>query len=230
MASVIPKGNDERVSWSLNFEDKFPAVAAGLGFNPVGTASLVNDSATMRFLIQNSVSATAHSKASNSYKYALLEGVADGAAEPVLPVLVATVAPATPVLAGIIDRLSKAVARMKTAPNYTESIGDQLLINPPPPDSAISPDTKPTGSATALPNKIRIDWAKGKFDGVIVEGQRGDETAFVRLDRDSRSPFDDERPNLTAGKPEQRRYRLIYFLGDEIVGNYSDVIVTVTMA
>lgn len=227
----IPKGNDERVIWSLNFEDKFPALGASLGFNPAAIAGLLNDSETMRFLIQNGVSATAHSKATNSYKYAMLEGVEDGASEPVLPILVATAAPATTVLSGIIDRLSKAIARMKTSPGYTESIGDQLLINPPPTDSAIPPGTKPVGIWTALPNNvIRIDWTKGKFDGVIVEGQRGDETEWTRLDRDTRSPFDDQRPNQNAGKPEERRYRLLYFLGDDAVGTYSDVIVAVTTA
>ena len=228
--TVIPQNNDERVSWSLNFEDKFPAVAASLGFNPASITSLLNDSAMMRFLIQNGVSATAHSKASNSYKYAMLEGVAEGDPEPVLPILVPTETPAVIVLSGIIDRLSKAIARMKTSPGYSASIGDQLLINPPETDDAIPPDTKPTGQATVMPNLVRIDWVKGKFDGVIVESQRGDETAWTRLDRDTRSPFDDERPNVNAGKPEERRYRLLYFLGDEPVGTYSDVIVAVTMA
>lgn len=229
--SVIPVSSDERVSWSLNFEDKFPALGASLGFNPAAISGLLNDSAMMRFLIQNGISATAHSKATNSYKYAMLEGVKDGDPEPVLPVLVPTAAPATSVLSGIIDRLSKAIARMKTSPGYAESIGEMLLINPPPVDSAIPPGTKPFGNWTALPNNvIRIDWTKGKFDGVIVEGQRGDETNWTRLDRDTRSPFDDERPNQNTGKPEERRYRLLYFIGDDAIGTYSDVIVAVTTA
>lgn len=42
------------------------------------------------------------------------------------------------------------------------------------------------------------------------------------LDKDSKSPFGDTRPNLVAGQPELRRYRIIYLLDDEIVGLWSD--------
>lgn len=228
--TFIPKGNNERIAWSLNFVDKFPALAAQVGFSTAEATALVNDAVWMRFVIENGISAQAHSKASNTFKYGMLNGVQSGAAEPVLPLLNATDEPATVVESGIIDRLSRAMARVKTAAGYTDSIGDALLINSEKEDSDISPDEKPTGNATAMPNLVRIDWTKGKFEGVIVEGQRGDETVWQRLDRDTRSPFDDERPNAVPGKPEERRYRLRYFIGDELVGTYSDVIVVVTMA
>lgn len=230
MAGLIPQSNEGRIAWSLNFEENFPSLAASLGFNPAAAAALLNDSANMRFVILNGISATAYSKAVNAYKYDLLNGIEDGDSEPVLPVLNAVEPPAAVVLAGIVERLSKAIARIKTSAGYSDSIGEQLLIVSPETDDAISPDTKPTGKATSMPGMIRIDWVKGKFDGVIIEGQRGDETVWTRLDRDNRSPFDDERPNVSAGKPEERRYRLLYFLGDETVGTYSDVIVAVTLA
>lgn len=231
MATIIPRGNNERVSWTLSFEDTFPGLAAGLGFSTTESQALLEDSAMLRFVIQNGISAAAHAKATNSYKYSIINGIEDGESEPALPVLTATPVPEKITLSGVLDRLNKAIARIKTSNGYSEAIGDTLLINPSSPDSAIPADTKPSGTWTALPaNVIRIDWAKGKFDGVIVEGQRGDESAWTRLDRDTRSPFDDERPNVTVGKPEERRYRLLYFLNDETVGTYSDIIVAVTMA
>lgn len=73
-----------------------------------------------------------------------------------------------------------------------------------------------------------LDWVKGKFDGVIIESQRADETAWTRLDRDFRSPFEDERPPLQTSKPEERRYRLRYFVDDESIGEWSDVLVVIT--
>jgi len=230
MPSFIPQGNNERIAWSLNFEDKFPALAASVGFSAAEAGALVKDAIAMRFVIENGISAQAHSKASNSYKYDMLEGVSSGAAEPVLPLLNATEPPDALVESGIIDRLSKAMTRVKSAAGYSDSVGDALLINREKEDSDVSPHEKPTGKATAMPDMVRIDWTKGKFDGVIVEGQRGDESLWQRLDRDTRSPFDDERPNANPGKPEERRYRLRYFIGDEPVGTYSDVIIVVTMA
>lgn len=229
--SIIPTGNNERIAWALNLEDKFASLAPSVGFSVAEAETVVEDAIMMRFLIENGITAQAFAKATNSYKYDKLNGVADGESEPTLPLLNSTEPPATIVDSGIIERLSKAMARTKTAAGYSDSVGDLLLINPPTVDSAIPPDTKPTATWTALPNStIRIDWTKGKFDGVIVEGQRGDESAWTKLDRDTRSPFDDERPNSVNGKPEERRYRLIYFLGDEPVGTYSDIIVAVTMA
>lgn len=230
MATIIPTGNNERIAWSLNFEDKFPAIASQVGFSNVEAAALVNDAIMMRFLIENGSSARAHSKASNSYKDDMLGGVSSGAAEPVLPLLNSTEPPATMVESGILDRLGRAMTRVKAAAGYTDSIGEILLINREKEDSNISPEERPFGKVSAMPDLVRIDWTKGKFGGVIVEGQRGDETVWQKLDRDTRSPFDDERPNAVPGKPEERRYRLRYFINDEPVGTYSDVFVVVTMA
>lgn len=230
MPSFIPQGNNERIAWSLNFEDKFLSIAPSVGFSTAEAEALVKDAIMMRFVIENGITAQAYSKASNSFKYDMLNGVENGASEPVMPLLNSTEPPAAFVDSGIIDRLSKAMARVKTAAGYNDGIGDILLINGAEKESDISPFEKPLGKAYAMPNMVRIDWTKGKFDGVIVEGQRGDETVWQRLDRDTRSPFDDERPNAVPGKPEERRYRLIYFLNDEIVGTYSDVIIVVTFA
>lgn len=44
-----------------------------------------------------------------------------------------------------------------------------------------------------------------------------------------RSPFEDVRPPLTAGKPEERRYRMRYFIDNTAVGMWSDVIVVITI-
>jgi hypothetical protein len=70
---------------------------------------------------------------------------------------------------------------------------------------------------------------KGKFDGVYIDSQRADETVWTRLDFDMRSPYEDARAPLVAGKPEERRYRLIYFIDNQIVGVWSDVITVITL-
>lgn len=91
-------------------------------------------------------------------------------------------------------------------------------------------DAKPTFKATAERGKVTFDWVKGEFDGVVIEGQSDRETTYTFLDKDFKSPFVDMRPNLAAGQPEKRRYRMIYLLDDEVGGVWSDEVVVTTMA
>jgi len=52
---------------------------------------------------------------------------------------------------------------------------------------------------------------------------------WSRLDFDMRSPFENTRPPLAAGKPEERRSRLRYFIENQAVGLWSDVFVVNTL-
>ncbi|HQU84522.1 MAG TPA: hypothetical protein PKY59_15395 [Pyrinomonadaceae bacterium] len=79
--TIIPRSNEGKITWSLNFEEKFPSLAASLGFSFPESTALLNDSRNMRFAILNGVSATAYSKAANAFKYDLLNGVEDGEPE-----------------------------------------------------------------------------------------------------------------------------------------------------
>ena len=98
-----------------------------------------------------------------------------------------------------------------------------------PTDSTIPPDAKTTVTPTSMTGSIvRLDWTKGKFDGVFIDSERNDETAWTRLDFDMRSPYEDIRAPLVAGKPEERRYRLRYFMDNTAVGQNSDVITAIT--
>ncbi|MBI5215382.1 MAG: hypothetical protein HY960_06475 [Ignavibacteriae bacterium] len=67
------------------------------------------------------------------------------------------------------------------------------------------------------------------LDCVVIYSMRGVETTYTMLDRDTRSPFDDSRPNLVPGVPEQRKYKYVYFLNDEEVGLPLELSVVVMM-
>lgn len=202
-----------------------------MGFTAGEISAGVNDAAMMRYVIEEGRNAAAHSKAATAYKSAILGGVEEGKNSPDAPVYQAIGAPADLTEEGVLARLSNVARRAKEHPNYTDAIGEKLMIATP--DAGGDSDNsgaKPKAEGTAMPSSVvRIDWTKGKFDGVIIEGQRGDETTWTRLDRDFRSPFEDERTPTSANKPEERRYRLIYLIDDEPVGVYSDVIVVITM-
>ena len=221
----LPKGNNERVVWCDNFETEFPLKSTILGYSTAETTELVNYVINLRYNIQRAQTALAFSKACSAYKTAMLNGVTNTQETPVLPVFNDLTLNATPVEPGIVPFINNALQRIKLSKNYNEAIGQTLMIAGTEEAPLNLTDAKPTAQATAQTGSVvRIEWMKGKFDGVIIESQRDDETAWTRLDRDFRSPFDDERPPLAAGKPEERRYRLRYFIDDKPVGDYSDTI------
>ena len=227
---VLPKGNDERVTWSLNFEENFPTLGADLGFSGDEITGLVNDSAMLRYAILNGQTAAAFSKTCTGFKNAMLGGVGDNVESPKVPVYNEINAPKNLVAAGVLERLSKALQRAKLGSKFNQSVAEQLLIAAPISVAAVSNDAKPTASGTSMTGSIvRIDWTKRKFDGVFIDSQRGDETAWTRLDFDMRSPYEDTRPPTATGKPEERRYRLIYFTDNKEVGNWSDIITVITL-
>lgn len=229
MTRILPIGNNERVAWTLNFEQEFPALAAGLGFTNTEQTSLLEDSQALRFAILNAQAGAAFSKACTAYKNGLLGGVGENQLTPNIPAW--TSIPAPPIVdAGIIERMSNAMTRAKLSAGYTQTIGETLMIANVASSGFNPEEGKPTGSGTAMTGSIvRIDWTKGKFDGIYIESQRGDETDWTNLGFDMRSPFEDERTPLNTGKPEERRYRLRYFMDNAAVGSWSDTINAITL-
>ena len=75
---------------------------------------------------------------------------------------------------------------------------------------------------SVLPEKVIIDWVKFVLDGVFIEGSY-DGVTFSEIGKDTHSPFEDTRANVTEGA-ETRYYRLRYFKNDEAVGLYSDIV------
>lgn len=227
--TIIPTTDPERIAWSLNFENEFPALAVLLGFTDDERMNLMAASAAMRFSILHALAAAAFSKSCTAYKNGMNGGVGENQATPAIPVFTPLASPAA-VDAGTVERLSKAMNLAKLRSGYTATIGKQLMIEKTPTEFSIPVDVKPTGEATAMTGSIvRIDWKKGKCDGVFIESQRNDEMDWTRLDFDMRSPYEDTRPPVNAGKPEERRYRLRYFMDNQAVGDWSDVIVVITL-
>lgn len=226
---VIPPTDAGRLVWAENMELQLPAVGTELGFSAEKIDAVIADCRMMRFVILNARRAKAFSKAANTYKKETLGKAKKNAGILPPPEFTPLELPAEITLSGVLKRLQNAAALMKLSANYSPAIGEQLRIIPLQ-TASFSPDAgKPKAKALPLTNSVvRIDWIKGKFHGVFVESQRGDETDWTRLDFDTRSPYIDVRPPLVAGKPEERRYRLRYFIEDKEVGFWSDIIIVIT--
>lgn len=113
--------------------------------------------------------------------------------------------------------------RLKLHANYTVALGQQLGIEGSE-DTTDMSTARPTFAITEMPHGAnQISFVKLKADGVNIYGQRGAETAFTFLARDTESPCIDNRPLLNPAQPETRRYKGVFVIGDEEVGLESDI-------
>jgi len=227
---VIPTTEDGRKSWGENMMLKFPPLREQLGFSEEEEKALFDDIKMMIYVITASQSVNAEAKARTAYKRQMFDGTVGGGNAVPLPLNTLPASPAVLVAPGVIPRIRAAVQRMKTQPGYTGATGEQLQIEGSESDDLNTETAKPPFKGSASVGKVRLEWTKGDFDGVVIESQRGAEIVFSFLDKDFKSPFDDLRPNLVAGQPEVRRYRMIYLLDDAVVGTHSDEVAVTTTA
>ena len=224
----LPGTDDGLIRWFNNFQLKLGGFAPALGITVPEVDAIRLDYATLFFAMNFASTFRAESKERTKYKDLLRDGPI-GATPAPLPTVPTIVIPAALSAPGIVPRLRAMVSRIKAAPAFTDTMGKDLEIlkdaDEPSDDTA-----QPSVSASPFPgSEVRVKWVKGNFDGVTVEGQRGNETAWAVLGMDTSSPYLDSRPALVAGAPELRRYRLRYFRSDAPVGAYSSpVIVTTT--
>ena len=217
--------------WLANFVNKLTTV-----YNTTFTISAAQitalnaDLANMRYIINDYLPAFDAAKKNRvAYKDLMRKGKTETGvpipttAQPVPAAAVSVpAAPATAVLPNIEFRMRLLIRQLKANTAYTLAIGTDLRIVPP--GSVVDPAVaKPKVAGVAKPSgAVALTWVKGKFDGVIIESKRGTETTFAFLDRDFKSPYVDTRPNLVAGVPELRTYRVRYVLDDAPVGLFSD--------
>ena len=230
-SDFIPSGDADFVIWLGNFVTKLTTVHNGtLGITAGQITALNADYANMRYIIADYLPAFDAAKKNRvAYKDLMRKGKTEtGVPVPTTAQAIpaATVAvsapPATPALPNIELRMRLLIRQIKANSFYTLAIGTDLRIVPP--SSNTDPATaKPKVVGVAKPSgAVVLTWTKGKYDGVLIECKRGTETTFVFLDKDFKSPYVDTRPNLVAGVPELRTYRVRYLLDDQPVGLFSD--------
>jgi len=132
------------------------------------------------------------------------------------------------------DVIRAQVRRIKTHPAYTEAIGRQLGVEGSGGEggamasATVGGGPRPNLEATSILNgEVEITFIKNGFTGVEIETQRGAETTYSFLARDTEAPYVDTRANLAVvgDGPETRRYRARYLQKDTVTADYSDVLV-----
>ena len=216
----------ELVIWYNNFQLKFAAYALTTGFIAADVTAVQNDYAMLSYIVNLATVYREESKERVQYKDTFLDGPL-GTVTPASPTVPTIAPPAAIPPPGILPRLRAIVQRIKSHPNYTAAMGQDMGIIAP--VSIPTGTPKPDATAEAQPgSQILLKWVKGAYDGVQIESQRAAETTWTLIGMDTSSPYLDARPPLVAGQPEIRRYRLRYFLNDAPTGDYSNIITLTT--
>lgn len=133
---------------------------------------------------------------------------------------------------GMEDTVRAHVRRIKAHAAYTTTIGRQLGIEVDASAATIlasAPVRPDLEAVSVLHGEVELTFEKNGYTGVEIESQRGAETAWTFLARDTDAPYVDTRPNLGEG-PETRRYRARHLDKDCPTGEYSDVLVVTVPA
>ena len=109
-------------------------------------------------------------------------------------------------------------ANIKTSPGYDEGIGAG--------GSSFDPNTcKRVGTAESFPGLVRLMTKKVGADSENIYLRRKGETVFKLIFAKRVSfPVDDDTPPVTPGQAEQREYQFRGVIGDDEIGQPSDIV------
>lgn len=213
----IPSTDGDKRTWLSNFAGKLPTYAPTVGITDPEAAATQADNLFFAFVCdaQNQYSQTAQNW--TAYKNAARSGgaMADMPTTPDLGAAPTAVPP------NIFGRVSALAARIKKHPGYTQAMGEDLGIIGP--DRTIDPNAlKPILKLTLHAGHPNVGWTKQGMDGLEILVDRGT-GAFAFLALDTIPDYLDTAPLPAAGSSAVWKYKAIYRLADEQVGQWSDV-------
>ena len=215
-SSYLPRTDKDRVVWLNNFSSKFAQVATGLGFVAADVTSVNNDAAMFSYLINQVEVYTTAKEQRVDYKNLIKEGPLGTPGGP-LPVAPAAGTVPTVVLPGIFARISQLVPRIKNSTTYTDAIGKDLGIIGA--QQTFDPALmKPVLKLAMMGGQVEVQWIKSEADALRIETDKG--IGWQLLAIDTVPHYTDTTP-ITA--PAVWRYRAMYQIADELVGQWSDV-------
>lgn len=214
----LPYDDGGRAELLEHLAVRLPVHAATLGLTESDINLLKADAAAFRYTLTALSVVQANAKLWTAYKNQQRDGGTGDTAYPITANLPAA-APAVP--HGIIPRLTNLVARIKSAVKYTEGIGQDLNIV----GSALAineGDAKPILDIAKKAGHPQILWSKGDADALEIWVDRNDDKGFglFTIANSTRVPDNATLPATGA----TWRYKAIYRVKDEQIGEWSDVV------
>lgn len=223
-SDFLEKTDDPLAVQMEHFRDNVGPFVILFGLNPTEVGGQAVDATVFRFVLTQQKRIIAAGQQSTDAKNKLRDGdpsapnVAISLAFPAQPAIVPS-----PVFPGVVKRFRDLVAKIKAHANYTRAIGETLKIEG---AELVGPDTvdgQPdlTGAKVAG-GQVIIPWAKGKYQGIRIEKDRGDGTGFHFIAVDTSPDYIDTEPHPTT--PTIWKYRAFYIVDDQKVGQCSAVV------
>lgn len=219
----LPSTDEGIMTWLANFAVKLSNHAAALGISAETLTSVKNDSNMFTYIVNLVNSFRTGLSQRVSYKILLKKGP-EGTPAGGVPVFNIYEPPAV-VEAGILVRVRRLVQNIKSNDNYNESIGNDLGIIGPAQEEIIH-DLKPVLRIKSVAGKPVLTWKKGVSDSLEIYVDRGDGKSFVYLGNSSKPRFADTSGLDPSAGTAEWKYKAIFRIKDEHVGQYSDVIST----
>lgn len=122
-----------------------------------------------------------------------------------------------------LPQLERLIDKMRTSTAWNAERERTLMLSPKAAQPVALEAIKPRLKLSVTGGKVRVDWTRGKLDGVNVYSRKRGEPTWRLLERDNRPPFIDNTPLSQPGVAEVREYRLSGVYRDQEVGVPSDV-------
>lgn len=219
----FPQGLGPRADWYANFSAQFATVAILLGFTASDVTNVENDNLMMQFLVSARDQMQAVLDAARGYRKSITE-TAIGSPNPVWPDQFAGGPPLPQVPAGLFERLDNLVKRIRLSAGYTEEIGLLLGIVP-----AKSPETDPSEMqpdpklSVEPGNVLIVEFTKGKADGIELQMMLDNSGNWENAGKYPKSPVTINVPQSVQALPRAVQIRARYLVGNNAVGQYSEI-------
>ena len=210
---------------SLN--TKLPTYSATLGITAPEMTSLSYDAVNFNYIINFAQLVNDSKDAFFAFKEDLIDGEVSNIELPI-PTF-PTVSMPEAALPGIKKRLRSLLKRIKSAPAYTEQIGEDLgLVEKD--ASGFNPDDlfaelKPRAISNG---RVEISFSKQGMDAMRVEFKRKGESSWSLASVFTASPGIHDAPSVPPDTPESREYRGILIKKNDPIGNMSPSYTIVT--
>lgn len=222
----MPRTEAEKLAWLKNFANKIGTYATKYNVTAAEVTDLQNSAAFYDYWFNYALQYAEYNKKLTQYKTELRDGIEAGATPSIVPVPPTFAAAPTSVAPGIFNRASSIAIIIKKRSNYTEADGQDLGIEgaeDTPSNAQTEATTKPTISVRLIQGgKPEIVWNKGKFDGIDILVDRGN-NQFVFLASDTFPNYTDNTPLPSTGAAIWK-YKAIYKYGDDQIGQWSDIV------
>ena len=218
---VIPRADAAKLAFIQHLNATLPSYAATLDFSGDDLAELDRATAWYKFSVDLQTAGKAFGEATVAFRNAVKNGSENGTLTvPLLPAL--TPPPGEP-FADVSSLVSRLITRIKIHKHYTEAIGKALNIIAAQSAAVDLTTIQPVLDVEFHSGHPRILWVMHGMDALEIEVDRGD-GHFTLFTIDTTPNHLDTTPLPPAGTVVLWKYRAIYRVRDERVGQWSQVL------